>query len=438
MRVSIDYGRGDLEIALPAEAYVEVAESPRATPLADPDGAVAEALARPTGSAPLAALARGKRDAVIVISDKTRPVPNGVLLPPILLTLEAAGIPRDRIEILVGTGLHRPNTPDELVEMTSAPIVDRYRIRNHAARDASEHRHLGMTERGTEIWIDRGYLDADLKVVTGLIEPHLMAGFSGGRKGVAPGLAGVDMMRRLHGPAMLEEHIGPGILDGNPFHEELVEIARRAGCDFLVNVGVDRERRLTGVFAGDLEAAHLDGVRAVERQVRVDVERPADIVITSAGGYPLDQTLYQSIKGLVGALNVVRRGGTMILAAEISEGIGSADFRKLLADLTGNDAFMARLTRPDFFVIDQWMAQHLCQVLRKSEVTVVSRGLDLAALPDLPIACAPSVESALERAFARHGRDARILVLPEGPYTLATVRGRKLAIGNAWLEDAAA
>lgn len=438
MRVSIDYGRGELEITLPPEADVAVAESPRATPLGDPERAVTEALLRPIGCAPLADLARRKRDAVVVISDKTRPVPNGILLPPILATLERTGILRERIEILVGTGLHRPNTRDELVEMTSEAIVAGYRIRNHAARDASEHRQLGRTQRGTEIWIDRGYLEADLKVVTGLIEPHLMAGFSGGRKGVAPGLAGVDMMRWLHGPTMLEDHIGPGILDGNPFHEELVEIARRAGCDFLVNVGVDRERRLTGVFAGDLEAAHLEGVRAVEAQVRVDIERPADIVITSAGGYPLDQTLYQSIKGLVGALNVVRRGGTMILAAEICEGIGSADFQKLLAELTGNDAFMERLTRPDFFVVDQWMAQHLCQVLRKSEVTVVSRGLDLGAFPNLPIACAPSVESALERALVRHGRSARVLVLPEGPYTLATVRGRKLSIGKAWLEDAAA
>jgi lactate racemase len=438
MRVSIDYGRDDLAITLPAEADVEVVESPRATPLPDPEHQVAESLARPIGCAPLAELARGQRDAVVVISDKTRPVPNGIVLPPILATLEAAGIPSERIEILVGTGLHRSNTRDELVEMTSDAIVARYRIRNHAARDAAEHRHLGRTRRGTEIWIDRGYLDADLKVVTGLIEPHLMAGFSGGRKGVAPGLAGVEMMRRLHGPAMLEQHIGPGILDGNPFHEELVEIARRAGCDFLVNVGVDRERRLTGVFAGDLEAAHLEGVRAVEAHVRVDVERPADIVITSAGGYPLDQTLYQSIKGLVGALNVVRRGGTMILAAEISEGVGSPDFQKLLAELTGNDAFMAKLTRPDFFIVDQWMAQHLCQVLRKSEVTVVSQRLDLRAFPNLPIRCAPSVESALERALARHGRSARILVMPEGPYALATVRGRKLAIGKAWLEDAAA
>ncbi len=322
--------------------------------------------------------------------------------------------------------------------MTSAEIVARYRIRNHAARDAATHCHLGRTRRGTEIWLDAGYLDADLKIVTGLIEPHLMAGYSGGRKGVAPGLAGVDMMRRLHGPAMLEDHLGPGILDGNPFHEELVEIARRAGVDFLVNVGVDRHRQLTSVVAGDLEAAHLAGVREVEKHVRVDVARAADVVITSAGGYPLDTTLYQSIKGLIGALNLVKRGGTIILAAKISEGIGSEEFQKLLGELHGNDEFMARITRPDFFVVDQWMAQHLCQVLRKAEVTIVSEYLDLGAFPRLPIGRARTVGEALQAALERHGEGARTVVVPEGPYVIATVRGRKLAIGRAWLESDAA
>lgn len=437
MLLRVDYGRVGLEFEIPPGTDCELVESPRATPIDDPVDAVRRALDQPIGSAPLRELARGKRHAVVVISDKTRPVPNGVVLPPILDTLEDAGIPRERIEILVGTGLHRPNTPQELAEMASPEIVARYRFRNHAARDAGAHRHLGRTRGGTEIWLDSGYLAADLKIVTGLIEPHLMAGFSGGRKGVAPGLAGVEMMRRLHGPAMLEDHIGPGILDGNPFHEDLVEIARRAGVDFLVNVSVDRRRRLTGVFAGDLEEAHLAGVREVERHVRVDVDAPADVVVTSAGGYPLDATFYQAVKGLIGALNVVKRGGTVILAAEISEGVGSPDFQRLLADITGNDAFMERITRPDFFVIDQWMAQHLCQVLRKCEVVVAGGALDLGAFPNLPVRRAASVDEALRDALERR-RDARVLVIPEGPYVLATVRGRKLAIGRAWNEGRAA
>lgn len=437
MQIRLDYGRTGLTVTLPDDVDVSVLEPQKGTPLADPAGAVAAALANPIGTAPLAELARGRRDAVVVISDKTRPIPYGVILPPLLAALEAGGLTPARIEILVATGLHRANTPEELAAMTSPDIVARYRIRNHVARDAAQHVHLGRTERGTELWIDRGYVDADLKVVTGLIEPHLMAGYSGGRKAVAPGCAGVETMRSLHGAAMLEAQIGPGLIDDNPFHAELLGIARRVGVDCMCDVTIDRARRLTGVYAGDLEQAHATGVRAVEAHVHAELDRPADVVITSAAGFPLDDTYYQSIKGMVAALNVVRRGGTIILAAAISEGIGSAEFQRLLAETATPDAFMARITSPGFFTIDQWMMQHLCQVRRKAEVIIVSDGL--AALPraNLLAELAPTVEEALARCRARYGTRPHVAVLPEGPYVLPTVRGRKLALGTAWMDDAA-
>jgi nickel-dependent lactate racemase len=437
MQVRLDYGHAGLDVRLPDGLAVSVLEPSPAVPLADPPAAVAVALAQPIGTVALAELARGRRDAVVVISDKTRPVPYGIVLPPLLRALEAAGIARERIEILVATGLHRANTQDELVQMTGPEIVARYRIRNHVARDATQHVHLGRTGRGTEIWLDRGFVGADLKVVTGLIEPHLMAGFSGGRKAVAPGCAGVEMMRSLHGAAMLEAALGPGIIDGNPFHAELLDVARRVGVDFLCDVAIDRARRLTGVFAGDLERAHAAGVRFVEQHVRADLGSPADVVIVSAGGFPLDDTYYQSIKGMVAALNVVRRGGTIILAAAIGEGIGSAEFQRLLGETRGNDDFMARVSSPGFFTIDQWMVQHLCQVRRKAEVILVSGGVSADAAPALLVSSAPTVEAALERCLQRYGRDAHVAVLPEGPYVLATVRGRKLPLGRAWMDDAA-
>jgi lactate racemase len=435
MRIRLDYGSRGLDAELPEGT--RILESPRREPLADPAAEVARALASPIGTAPLSRIARGRRSAVVVIADKTRPVPNATLLPPILETLERAGVPRERIEILVGTGLHRANTESELVAMTSAELVAGRRFRNHVARNPAEHRHLGRTTRGTEIWLDAGYLDADLKIVTGLVEPHLMAGFSGGRKGICPALAGVETMRSLHGPRMLEDHLGPGIVDGNPFHEELLEIARRAGSDFLVNVAIDRERRTSGVFAGDLEAAHAAAIAAVECEVRVDLDAPADVVVTSAGGAPLDGTLYQSIKGLVGALNVVRRGGTIVLAAEIAEGIGSADFVSLLESMRPGREFMARIESPGFFVVDQWMAQHLDQVLRKARVAIVSSGLDPTAVAHLPITLHATIEDAVAAARASAGREARIAAIPEGPYVLGTVRGRKLSLGRAWMDDAA-
>ena len=437
MEVRLDYGRTGLTVTLPDDVGVSVLEPQKGTPLQDPSGAVAEAVAHPIATKPLAELARGRRDATVVISDKTRPIPYGIVLPPVLSAIEAGGIPRERIEILVATGLHRANTPDELAAMTSPDIVARYRFRNHVARDAAQHVHLGRTARGTELWIDRGYVDADLKVVTGLIEPHLMAGYSGGRKAVAPGCAGVDTMRSLHGAAMLEAEIGPGLIEDNPFHAELVGIARRVGVDFLCDVTIDRARRLTGVYAGDLEEAHAAGVRAVDGHVRAEVDRAADVVITSAAGFPLDDTYYQSIKGMVAALNVVRRGGTIILAAAITEGIGSEEFQRLLAETATPDDFMARITGPGFFTVDQWMLQHLCQVRRKAEVIVVSHGLATQPPTNLLATLAPTVEDALARCRAKYGPRPHVAVMPEGPYVLPTVRGRKLALGTAWMDSAA-
>ncbi|HMA47170.1 MAG TPA: nickel-dependent lactate racemase [Frankiaceae bacterium] len=437
MEIRLDYGRSGLTVNLPDDVDVSVLEPQKGTPLPDPSAAVAGALAHPIAAKPLAELARGRRDAVVVISDKTRPVPYGIVLPPVLAALEAGGLTPERIEILVATGLHRANTTEELAAMTSPDIVARYRIRNHVARDAAQHVHLGHTERGTELWIDRGYVDADLKVVTGLIEPHLMAGYSGGRKAVAPGCAGVDTMRSLHGAAMLEAEIGPGLIDDNPFHAELLGIARRVGVDFLCDVTIDRARRLTGVYAGDLEQAHAAGVRAVEAHVRAELDRPADVVITSAAGFPLDDTYYQSIKGMVAALNIVRRGGTIILAAAITEGIGSAEFQRLLAETAAPEDFMARITSPGFFTVDQWMMQHLCQVRRKAEVIVVSHGLAAQPATNLLATTAPTVEEALARCRDRYGSRPHVAVLPEGPYVLPTVRGRKLALGTAWMDAAA-
>jgi lactate racemase len=436
MHVRLEYGRSGLNVDIADDLRVSKVDPQGSLPLADAPAAIQDALARPIGVQALVQVARGRRDATVVISDKTRPVPYRIVLPILLHTLETAGIPRQQIEILVATGLHRANTHDELIEMIGADLVTGYRIRNHVARNPDEHVHLGRTGRGTEIWVDQGFVRADLKIVTGLIEPHLMAGFSGGRKAVVPGLAGVETMKSAHGAAMLEGKVGPGLLAGNPFHEDLLEIVRRVGVDFMVDVAIDRQRRLTGVFAGHIEQAHAAGTAAVERALRVDLNDAADIVIVSAAGYPLDATVYQAIKGPTAALNIVRRGGTIILAAECGEGIGSSEFQELLRGMRSNDDFMARVTSPGFFRIDQWMAQHLCQVLRKAELVLVSDRLPPDALPAL-VGRAPSVEAALDAALERYGRQAHVAVLPEGPYVLPTVRGRKLSLGRAWMDEAA-
>jgi lactate racemase len=424
VRVHLEYGRTGVDVELPDRNVVGCLQYRSAEPLADPDAAVRHSLAHPTGTLPLARLARGRRNACVVISDVTRPVPNAVLLPPILETLESAGIPRREILILVATGMHRPNLGDELAEMVGRWVVENYRIENHHGPQRDEHTYLGQTARGVPVWIDSRYVAADLKITTGLIEPHFMAGFSGGRKLICPGLAGLDTVQVWHGPQFLEHpNARNGCLDGNPVHEENTAIGRMAGCDFIVNVVIDAKRRILRVVAGDMEAAFLEGVAFAREPVTATLPEPADIVVTTSAGYPLDTTFYQSVKGMVCALPVVKPGGTIILAASLSEGIGSAEFQQVFAENPTIEGFMERIlnkdSRPLYFVMDQWQVEELAKAKRHAKVKVVSDGLPAETLRRLFVEPAASVEAAVADSLAEYGPDATIAVIPKGPYVLA-------------------
>ena len=430
MHVRIAYGRGDLDLELPDALDVRRVEKQSVEPLADPAATLAAALESPIDASPLRELARGRRDAVIVVSDRTRPVPNALILPPILDALRAGGLPPDRVSLEVATGLHRPNSPAELDEMLGTEIARSLRIVQHDARDADSHVDLGRTTRGIPILIDRYFLERDLKVITGLIEPHLMAGYSGGRKAVCPGLAAVATVREAHGPAMLEAQVGPGIVQGNPLHEDLLEVLRRVGVDFLVNAALDRERRVAGLFCGDAERAHAAGMDFVERESLVALDEPADLVIASAGGDPLDATFYQSIKGVSTAAGIVRPGGVILLCASLSEGIGSASFEKLLRETRSPEHFELRLADDRFFAVDQWMVQHLCQARRRARVLLYTDGLPVEAAGELLVEAVPTPQAGIERALAGLGTAPRVAVVPQGPYVLATVRGEKRPLGH--------
>ena len=419
MRVHLEYGRTGLDVELPDRNVVGCLQYRPTEPLADADAAVRQVLARPTGTPPLAELARGRRDACVVISDVTRPVSNQTLLPPILETLEAAGIPRNAILILVATGLHRPNEGGELVEMIGSFIAKNYRVENHHGQNRDEHVYLGQSERGTPIWIDSRYVNADLKITTGLIEPHFMAGFSGGRKLICPGLAGLDTVRVWHGPEFLEHpNARNGCLDGNPVHEENTAIAQMAGCDFIVNVVIDAQRRILRVVAGDMAAAFLEGVAFARRPVTATLPEPVDIVVTTSAGYPLDATFYQCVKGMVSALPIVKPGGTIILAAGLSEGVGSPEFQRIFDDNPTLDGFMDRILNKGYFVMDQWQIEELAKAKRHAKIKVVSGGLPAEALRRFYVDSAPSVESAVADSLAEYGPDATIAVIPKGPYVL--------------------
>jgi nickel-dependent lactate racemase len=420
MRIRLEYGRTGLEVDVPEERLAGVLTLRPHAPLADPDAAIAAALAHPIGTPPLAELARGRRSACVVISDITRPVPNKKLLPPLLATLEGAGIPRDRTTILIATGTHRPNEGEELIGMVGERIARDYRILNHVARDAESHRFLGYAPHGTPVHVDRTFLEAELKISAALIEPHFMAGYSGGRKSVCPGICSMETVRVWHGPRFIgHPNSDNGRLEGNPVHEDGMAAARMAGLDFILDVALDAERRLTGVFAGELEAAWMAGVRHVAQVVEAACE-PVDVVLTTCAGYPLDLTLYQAVKGMVGALPIVREGGTILIASACAEGIGSPDFTRILLEHDDLEAFVARTYDDAFFVPDQWEAHELAKAVRRAEVLCYSEGIDPDTLSRCFVTPVPSVAAGLERALAKHGPHARVAVIPQGPYVVAS------------------
>ena len=422
MRVRLEYGRTGLEVDLPDRPGTRTLAYKDAIPLPDPDAALQAVLENPTGTPPLAELAKRRTDACIVICDITRPVPNEMMLRPMLTTLEAAGIPRDKITILIATGLHRPNEGDELIEIVGEYIAGNYRIENHHGQVLDEHTYLGDSPRGVPIWIDSHYVNADLKITTGLIEPHLMAGFSGGRKLICPGIAALETVKVWHGPDFLESPKADcGILEGNPVHEENTWIGRKTGCDFIANVVIDAGRRPLKFVAGDMVEAFHEGVDFVRDVVRDTVPEPVDIVVTSCAGYPLDTTFYQAVKGLTGALPIVKQGGTIILAASLSEGIGSPQFQQLFDENESLEIFMERILGKDYFVMDQWQLEELAKVCRKAKVKIVSDGLPAETINKLFVESAPSIEQAVADSLAEYGSDASMAVIPKGPYVLAQV-----------------
>ncbi|NQT86289.1 nickel-dependent lactate racemase [bacterium] len=423
MKTHIPYGRGRLALTLPETA--EVLRPAPAMPLPEPERAVTHALRRPIGCRPLHALAAGRRHACIVVSDVTRPVPYRALLPPLLAELEGR-VPE--ITLLVATGTHRPTTRDEKIEMLGADVVARLPVLDHDSRDPAQLQALpGRTTSGAEVHVNRHYLAADLRILTGLVEPHFMAGYSGGRKAVFPGLTDLRAIQRFHGPGFLEHpRAASGILDGNPCHREADDAARLAGVDFILNVTIDPARRILDVFAGELNAAFRAAAEQAGAHSRAVATRPADIVVTSAGGYPLDATFYQTVKGMVGALPVVRTGGTILIASACSEGIGSSEYAELMFRYAGrHDDFLRDIQARDAVEQDQWEFEMQCKALAHvgaEGLILCTDGIPRDTVRRLSVTPAPGPLQDTLDALLTARPDARVAVIPEGPYTLATLR----------------
>lgn len=415
MKIKLDYGEKGLIIDAPLKNLLKIVEIKHSPPLKNVENNFIRSFENPIISRPLREIAYGKKNACIVISDLTRPIPYRDILPIILGYLISAGIKKANITILIATGIHRPMTEGEIDAYIGRNISGDFKVINHFSGRKKEHVYLGRTKNGTRVYIDRRYLDSELKIITGLIEPHLLAGYSGGRKAVCPGLVADETIRFAHGPDIID-HPGAcvGVLKGNPFHEEAVKIAKKAGVDFCINITINKDRKITGVFSGDFEKAHLRGAKFLERYSKIAVPAAPDIIITTGGGEPLDNTFYQSVKGVNSVKNIIKKGGIVILASCCREGVGSDDFKSLLLKAKSANQIMAKIRSPDFFQIDQWMVQHLCQVLERAEVYLFSENIRRS--PGNLVKSIPTVEAGIKVALNKLGQDAKIVVIPSGPY----------------------
>jgi nickel-dependent lactate racemase len=429
MQITLRYGRTGLQATLPDRNVRHVLRLRPSPVLDDPRAATRLGLGEPAGCPPLRELAAGKSDACIVTSDITRPVPNAAILPAVLEELEASGIPAERVVILIATGSHRPNTPDELREMLGEEVMrSGAQVANHDAFDARSLVHKGETKRGTPVSVNRLYAEADLRVVVSLVEPHPIAGFSGGRKQICPGICGIETILRFHAPNLvLPVEACAGLIDGNPAHDESLAAARIAGSpEITINATVDEARRPTGIFAGELVQAHLAAVAHSIAHAKAAIPAPVDVAITTGAGHPLDLTFYQSVKGLAAPVPILRPGGTIIAVCECAEGIGEPDLERRILELADFDTYQARVRDPTYFHMDQWHAQYSKIRRQAGQVLVLTGGIPREQLQRCFVTPIGSVEEGVERALAAHGPDAGIAVMPEGPYVLACIEGDRV------------
>ena len=428
MGIEVAYGRTGIEIELPEPFEYKVLEARSATPVPDASAAIGAALDAPVGTAPLVSLARGARSVAISVCDITRPAPNAVVLPHVLARLEAAGVPRDGVTILVATGLHRPCTADEIGKIVGDEVAGGYRVVNHDARNLASHRSLGKSRTGTPVYIDERFVAADLHLTLGFIEPHLMLGYSGGRKLIVPGLAARETIEVLHSPKFMRDpRTHEGSIEGNPLHEELLDIASMARHDFMVDVSLTRSREISGVFAGDPVAAHRRGVKFVSDVMLETLPEPVDAVITTAAGYPLDLTYYQAIKGITAAQHIVKPGGRILLVAACEEGAGAPEFRRMLRENPDPEGFLERIADAPV-VIDQWQLEKLALVTRKADLLYYVPGLPGDYYPALWGTAYTGIENAVEALTRGLAPGAAVAVIPDGPYVLA--KAGALAAGS--------
>ena len=425
MRVELNYGKGTMPVDLPDDLDIKVIRKPRMPVLPDPKAALRAALAKPVGAPALKDLARGKKSCCVLICDLTRPVPNGLILPILLRELLDAGMKPEQIRVLVATGLHRPNEGAELAELGGDPwVLQTFKVENHFARDDAAHVDLGTSARGVRFRLDRRLVEADLKIATGLVEPHFMAGYSGGRKVIMPGVAHADAIRRFHSAEFMEHPNARNcVLEGNPLYEEQLQVVKLIGGAYAVNAVIDDHRRLSFVNFGEIVQSHLAAVAHIRGFAEVPVERRFATVLTSAAGYPLDRTYYQTVKGMVAPMDILAPGGELILVSACSEGMGSRDFveaqKRFVAQ--GPEAFLAGLKVKRQASIDEWQTEMQLKPMRVGAIRLYTEGLKGEQRGLTGVSMIDDPGAAIAASVKRSG-DRRVAVIPEGPYVVPQYR----------------
>lgn len=413
MQVKLAYGRSGLSVELPDERTT-VVEPTYVPGLPDAVGAIRDALRNPIGAPPLRRIAKPTDSVAISVCDVTRPMPSALLLP--VLLRELRHIPPQNIAILIATGTHRANTDAELVETLGKDIAANYTVINHDAFDDESLADIGSTDDGIPIRINKRWVESDIRIATGFVEPHFFAGFSGGPKMIAPGLAGFGTIMRLHNAAMIAHpNARWGVTRGNPIHDAIRQIARRAGADFSVDVTLNREQRITSVYAGEMFGVHEASRAVAARLAMRPVAGAFDVALTTNSGYPLDRSLYQTVKGMSAAAQVVREGGRIICAAECLDGVPDhGQYGRILTERDSPAELLEMICSPGYARHDQWQAQIQAQILLKADVYLKAGHLKDEQIRRAHLKPIRDIAAAI----ADCGEDARICVLPEGPQTI--------------------
>ncbi len=415
--VELKYGKHDLNIHLPPGIQADVIEPKNVRGLPRPAKAILDALQHPSGHVPLRQAVSGRDRVAVIFSDITRATPYHLIMPAILHELQH--LPAENILFFCALGTHRRATEDELITILGRDIVNKYRIIQNNSFDRELHKYVGTTSAGNKVYLTEEMMACDLRILTGFIEPHFFAGFSGGGKSLMPGMAYQDTIRFNHSIANLENPgTRWGITEGNPLWEDVMEAAEFAQPLFLLNVTLNRAKEITGVFAGDLRKAHRKGCDFARQTAMTSVSEPYDIVITSNSGYPLDLNVYQSVKGMSAAERVVKKGGAILIAAECWDGIPQgSDYEKILSSVQHQDDLMPFIKNHETEFRDTWQVYFQAMIQEKADVYLYST-LEEETVRKCLFNPVNDIDELLKELVKVYGEDSRICVLPMGPWTI--------------------